>query len=254
MNDNFKRYMTFTKSERVAILSIVAIIVIILIYKYLLIKNPPKRTAYFHNLDSIVGSQQAEIDSLLAVDSIKKAERRNSFSKKTEKQNYHGDFQYKNQKKNNSKKYPNSNDSIERQSFRKEKTIPVIELNQADTTLLKELPGIGSSFAKRIVEYREKLGGYVEKEQLLEVYGMDTTRFENIADYIVIDSVFEPNKLRINYNSFKALNRHPYLEYEDVKKIVNYREQKGLITSWEQLEKIVGKELDQRLKEYVEFE
>lgn len=252
MSDNFKRYMTFTKSERIAMISIVAIIVIILIYKYLLIKNPPKRTAYFHNLDSIVASRQAEIDSLIKIDSIKKHERRRSFSKKSEKQKTGHDFYHKTGNKKT--KFPDRSDSVQKQTFAKEKTIPIIDINTADTTLLKELPGIGSSFAKRIVEYRGKLGGFVEKEQLLEVYGMDSARYGNIENHMTVDSIFTPDKLRINYDSFKVLNRHPYLEYEDVKKIVNYREQKGLITSWEQLSGIIGEKVRPELEKYVSFQ
>ncbi|MBI4930608.1 MAG: helix-hairpin-helix domain-containing protein [Bacteroidetes bacterium] len=48
-----------------------------------------------------------------------------------------------------------------------------VELNSADTTSLKTLKGIGSAFSKRIVAFREKLGGFVKKEQLMEVYGFD---------------------------------------------------------------------------------
>lgn len=252
MSDNFKRYLTFTKSERIAIISIVAIIVIILICKYLLIKNPPKRTTYLHNLDSIIETQQREIDSMITLDSIKKAERRASYKKQN--------FESSNRKTTNKKDWeksfkrePKRKDTTHYQSFTT-KTIPIVDINTADTTLLKELPDIGSSFAKRIVEYRGKLGGFVESRQLLEVYGMDSTRYKNIENYITVDSLFNANKLRINHDSFKVLNRHPYLEYDDVKKIVNYREQKGLITSWGQLEKIVGKELEPRLEEYVGFE
>lgn len=254
MSDNFKRYMTFTKSERIAVISIVAIIVIILTCKYLLIKNPPQRTAYLHNLDSIIASQQAEIDSLMEIDSIKKAERRRSFSKKNGKQKNDYDFHYQGQTGNRKTRFSDKNDPAPKQASVKEKPVPVVNLNNADTTLLKELPGIGSSFAKRIVEYRGRLGGFIEKEQLLEVYGMDTTRYGNIENFVTVDSVFMPDKLRVNHDSFKALNRHPYLEYEDVKKIVNYREQKGLITSWEKLENIVGKELEPRLQKYAVFE
>lgn len=252
MSDNFKRYMTFTKSERIAIISIVAIIVIILICKYLLIKNPPKRTAYFHNLDSIIETQQREIDSLMTLDSIKKAERRASYTKRNQ--------EYPERKTTNKKEWENSfnketkhRDSTHYQSFTT-KTIPIVDINTADTTLLKELPGIGSSFAKRIVEYRGKLGGFIGKEQLLEVYGMDSTRYGNIEKYMIVDSIFTPDKLRINYDSFKVLNRHPYLEYEDVKKIVNYREQKGLITSWEQLSEIIGEKVRPELRKYVSFQ
>lgn len=248
MKDNFKRFLTFSKSERTAIVTILTIVVMLLITKYLLVKNPPKRTVYFHNLDSIINSQQRQIDSLLTLDSIKKAERKASYKKSKNSSN-----QNTQKSKNRVFREPKLKDSIHYQSF-KEKTIPIIDINTADTMLLKELPGIGSSFAKRIVEYRNRLGGYIKTEQLLEVYGMDTTRFGNIENYVIVNSIFEPNKLRINYDSFKVLNRHPYLEYEDVKKIVNYREQKGLITSWEQLTEIVGDDIEPKLKEYAEFQ
>ena len=130
----------------------------------------------------------------------------------------------------------------------------MIDINTADTTLLKQLPGIGGAYAKWIVSYREKLGGYCETEQLLEVYRMDTVRFNDIKDYVKIDSTFIPNKLKINSDAFKVLLKHPYLEYEDVKKIVNHREQKGFITSWGQLKTIVGDAINPRLRYYVDYQ
>lgn len=253
MNENFKRFLTFSKSERIAIISITSLIVIILITKYLIILNPPKRTAHFHNLDSIIDSRQREIDSLMTLDSIQKSERRAAYAKRRNddskmkangRKTWQSDF----------KKEAKRRDSSDYQSFKERKTTSIVDINAADTTGFKELPGIGSSFARRIVEYRGKLGGFIEKEQLLEVYGMDSTRYDNIKDYIIVDSVFHVNKLRINYDSFKVLNKHPYLKYEDVKKIVNYREQRGMITTWEQLEKVVGKELEPRSRKYIKFE
>lgn len=249
MKHDFERFLTFSKSERIAIITILTIVVILLTTKYLLIKIPPKRTAYFHNLDSIIGTQQSQIDSLLALDSIKKAERKSTY-KKSKSSNTKWKSKEGSKK---SFKEQKQRDTTHYQPF-KEKAIPVININTADTTLLKELPGIGSSFAKRIVEYRDKLGGYIKTEQLLEVYGMDTVRFGGIVAYVAIDNEFKPNKLRINHDSFKVLNRHPYLEYEHVKKIVNYREQKGLITSWGQLKEVVGDGIEPRLKKYVGFE
>ena len=128
-----------------------------------------------------------------------------------------------------------------------------INLNSADTTELKSLPGIGSFFAKNIVDYKNKLGGFIEKEQLLEVYAFDTTRLSNIENFIVIDSI-ELRKVNVNTDDFKTILRHPYIEYEDVKKIVNYRESKGMIKNWEQYLKVVGRnDVDERLEKYIGF-
>ena len=97
------------------------------------------------------------------------------------------------------------------------------------------------------------MGGYCETEQLLEVYRMDTIRYYAIKDFVIVDSTFIPNKLKINSDEFKILLKHPYLEYEDVKKIVNHREQKGMITSWEQLVKIIGDSVNQKLRYYIDY-
>ena len=48
----------------------------------------------------------------------------------------------------------------------------VVEINTADSAELMRLNGIGASFSRRIVKYRNLLGGFISKEQLLEVYGM----------------------------------------------------------------------------------
>jgi DNA uptake protein ComE-like DNA-binding protein len=115
------------------------------------------------------------------------------------------------------------------------------------------LPEIGPFFARNIVAYREKLGGFIDKQQLLEVYGLDSSRFEIIMPYINIDSV-SIRKIRINYDDFKTILSHPYIEYEDVKKIVNYRETKGMITNWEQYKKVVTRDdIEERLRLYLEF-
>ena len=44
-----------------------------------------------------------------------------------------------------------------------------IVLNRADTTTLRKVPGIGSHFARKIVEYRRRLGGFYRVQQLLEI-------------------------------------------------------------------------------------
>ena len=128
----------------------------------------------------------------------------------------------------------------------------VVELNSADTTQLQQLYGIGSSFAKRIVKYRELLGGYTTKEQVLEVYGMDSARYLPIQESLLVDTTY---RVRVNINTadFKTLLRHPYLNKNQVKAIVNYRKQHGDFRSVSELRKIhlISSEDLEKLKSYL---
>lgn len=83
-----------------------------------------------------------------------------------------------------------------------------IDLNSADTTLLKRVPGIGSSFARRIDKYRDLLGGYYVVEQLQEVYGMDRERYDAIHPYFTVGTAVRPLTLTID-----SISYHPYLSW-----------------------------------------
>lgn len=99
----------------------------------------------------------------------------------------------------------------------------VVELNTADTTDLKELRGIGSVFAARIIKYRNLLGGFHHKEQLLEVYGMTEELYSKISEHIIVDSDILTN-ININTATLQQLNHHPYLNYYQAKAIIKYRD------------------------------
>ncbi len=111
----------------------------------------------------------------------------------------------------------------------------VVELNSADTTILKKVPGIGSTFARRIVSYRELLGGYYSVSQLMEVYGMDEERYESLKGWFMADTI-HIQKLSVNQATFRELLRHPYIEMEQTKVIEQLRRQKGRLTGWENLQ------------------
>ena len=250
--DNFKRFLSFSRGERMAIITIVSMIVIMLIIKHIIISNPPKKDYFKHDLDSIIARRERMLDSIRIADSIAKVE--------TRAKREHSPQVNKSSSKTNKVYYKKTNDSAQKGFIRSTPLhsasvgmTSTIDLNAADTTLLKQLPGIGASFAKWIVDYREKLGGYCETDQLLEAYRMDTSRFGAIKDFVKIDSTFVPKKLKINSDAFKVLLKHPYLEREEVKKIVNHREQKGMITSWEQLVKIVGDGIKPELRYYIDY-
>lgn len=113
------------------------------------------------------------------------------------------------------------------------KGVLLVGLNSADTARLKILPGIGDVFAGRIVKYRELLGGYVDKKQLLEVFGMQQTRYEKIQDLVFVDRA--NRKMAINFADQKQLQAHPYLSYEQARSIVRFRNKNGSFTSLDQL-------------------
>ena len=124
-------------------------------------------------------------------------------------------------------------------------------LNRADSTELIALPQIGEVMASRIHRYRDRLGGYVSMDQLFEVKGMDSARYSTIEPYLTLDPK-EIRHLNVNQDEFKTLLRHPYLEYEQVKAIVNYRERKGQLRDWKQVQEIVG-EVNPLLESYLTY-
>ena len=134
------------------------------------------------------------------------------------------------------------------------KAIPIVDLNTVDSLTLVELPQIGPYTALRIIEFREKLGGFVDKEQLRDVKGMDEARFSAIEPYINLGET-ETRKIDINRADFKTLVHHPYLNYEQVKRIFNQREKRGMIKNWVQLEALIKDdgEVNPLLEHYVKF-
>jgi competence protein ComEA len=102
----------------------------------------------------------------------------------------------------------------------------VIELNGADSAKLTEVRGIGPSFAVRIIRYRNRLGGFYHKEQLKEIYGVDTLKYAEIKDEVSVNSKYV-RRININTISFDQLRIFPYLAYKQVNAIIQYRIQHG---------------------------
>ena len=110
------------------------------------------------------------------------------------------------------------------------KSKQAININRADSAQLLPLPGIGPVFAGRIIKYRELLGGYVRIDQLCEVYGFPEKTLDLIKDRIVLDSG-AIRKILLDSASFRDLLRHPYLDLEEVKSLVHYRDFKQDIST-----------------------
>ncbi len=125
-----------------------------------------------------------------------------------------------------------------------------VVLNTADTTALKTVPGIGSYFARKIVEYGQRLGGYVSVDQLDEIedFPLDAKRYLTIRNA-------QPRKLNVNKLSLNELKRHPYINYYRAKAITDYRRLHGPIHSLDdlRLSKDFPPDIIARLAPYVEF-
>ncbi|NJN42785.1 MAG: helix-hairpin-helix domain-containing protein [Flammeovirgaceae bacterium] len=124
------------------------------------------------------------------------------------------------------------------QRTKEAKTTERFDINTADTIQLKKVYGIGSVLATRIVKYRDKLGGFVEINQLYEVYGLDSlvvSRAEEMF-YVVDNSMV--HKLNLNTADEKELSDHPYITYQMARSILTFRFQHGKFSSIDDLTQI----------------
>lgn len=123
-------------------------------------------------------------------------------------------------------------------------------LNTADTSMLKKVPGIGSGWARAIVAYGERLGGYTDVSQLCEIDGFP----EDALQYFVVENP-QTRKMNLNKLTLNQLKRHPYINFYQAREICDYRRLKGPLTSLEQLRllKDFSPETINRLTPYVEF-
>lgn len=117
------------------------------------------------------------------------------------------------------------------------KVVERIELNRADTATLVKLSGIGPVFATRIIKYRDLLGGFYSKSQLLEVYNFPVEIFPDIEKQISTDTLLI-KMMRINFAEYEELLRHPYLNKEQVQAILAYREKNGAFGNVGQIQQV----------------
>ena len=129
-----------------------------------------------------------------------------------------------------------------------------IDMNGADSLAWVALPGIGPGFAKRILKFKEQLGGFSDVGQLKEVYGMDTVWVER-----------NRNRFRLGAGVYRYLQvnrllwqefRHPYLPYAQAKVFLNYRRQHGVVRDYAELSqiKLLDMRVWERLRPYLAFD
>lgn len=127
-----------------------------------------------------------------------------------------------------------------------------IDINIADTTAFIALPGIGSKLASRIINFRDKLGGFYATDQVSEIYGLPDSTYQKIRPLLFIGNN-EVKKININSVTRDELKMHPYLKWTLANAIISYREQHGNFTSVDDLKKIslISEEQFDKIKFYL---
>ncbi|MBQ3740262.1 MAG: helix-hairpin-helix domain-containing protein [Bacteroidales bacterium] len=129
-----------------------------------------------------------------------------------------------------------------------------IDLNRCDSTDITVVPMFGIKRAARLVEYRDKLGGFHSLSQLREVFVLQDIPMDLLEKYFVVHPA-DIRKININTATYKEMVNHPYFDAYLTKTILNYRTKNGNITSFEELQRITHAypELMERLRWYVVF-
>jgi competence protein ComEA len=130
----------------------------------------------------------------------------------------------------------------------------VIEINSADSVKLTQIRGIGPAFAVRIIEYRNRLGGFLNKDQLKEVYGIDTVKFAQIKNEVSINPA-HITKIKINEIDFEGLRKFPYLTNKQTNAVIQYRKQHGDYQSIADMKNIVllNEDILRKIEPYIVF-
>ncbi len=127
------------------------------------------------------------------------------------------------------------------------------DINLADTTQLIKIYGIGPKLSLRIINYRDRLGGFIALQQLKEIYGLDSLVIGSLKKKSFIAETFVPRKLDINQADEKKIASHPYVKFALAKAITTYRFQHGEFRQIEDLKAIVSMDEStfQKIKPYL---
>ena len=120
-----------------------------------------------------------------------------------------------------------------------------VDLNTATAEDLMKIDGIGESYANRIIEYREEIGGYTFLEQLLDVAGIGEKKYQNLLKYVTISgptvtTVPQSTKVNLNTATKEQLMTISGIGEKTAENIIAYRDRIGGFTSIDQLLEVSG--------------
>ena len=127
--------------------------------------------------------------------------------------------------------------SYEKKSYEK-KVAETIDINLGDSSAFDALPGIGGGFSRRIINFRNRLGGFYKVEQIAETFGLPDSVFQKIKPLLTISGI-DVKKLNVNTANEEELKAHPYIRWQLAKVITAYRQQHGDFKTLQELKKIM---------------
>lgn len=149
----------------------------------------------------------------------------------------------------------NNSSEYDVEKAKKEYSQVLVDISIADQEELETIPGIGPFFAKKILDYRNSLGGFVSKSQLLEIWKFDEQKLNEIDEYLVL-SKREVQKININSTELEELKNHPYISYSVANSIIKMRETNGKYSDVGEIKKskLISEELYQKIVRYITVE
>jgi DNA uptake protein ComE-like DNA-binding protein len=243
----WKDFFYFSKREKQGILILIALIAGVFIGKFLFtpkvslsgISDIPEDTAFVKKPEQSFSGENKR--------SYEKEKPKNNYSrpKPEEKRTYY-------QQPEKTVEPPQKHNYPPKEKFAEG---TVIELNVCDTSQLMKIPGIGTSFARRISSYKKLLGGYYRLQQLQEVYGMYEELYDKISPYLRVDTALI-HPMPVNSASLDRLKSHPYFNFYHAKAIIEIRKKKGKINSINELAILeeFSEEDIERIRHYLSFE
>lgn len=145
-----------------------------------------------------------------------------------------------------------SSSDLAKNNYRDNRAGLSIELNEADSATLLNLPGIGPYYAGKIIAYRERTGGLISANQLMEIRGIDSNRYSMFAHLVFADTL-KIAKKDLNEISINELSNNPYIGSYVARAIVRFREiyaKEGITLASLVLNKIIAPELLDKLNHY----
>ena len=134
--------------------------------------------------------------------------------------------------------YTNNYTPYEKKPFEK-KVIAPVDINAGDSAAFDALPGIGGGYSRRIINFRNRLGGFYKVEQIAETFGLPDSVFQKIKPLLKI-SGNDVKKLNVNTAKEEELKAHPYIRWQLAKIITEYKKQHGDFKTLQDLKKIMS--------------